>query len=192
MENRENVFTIIQTLRTDCAKKQKRGIHFIISSIIIWIAILIIHNSSLLIQTKNLYTFFCSTPLLVLSYLVSKLIKVDFQNKNNPLTNLGILFSMNQMLYILIAMWIYASVPDKMLMIYAMIFGAHLLPYGWLYQSKTYYVLSILIPIIALLIGLNFSTVILAAVMLFIEIVFLICLCIENRNIKSNQVSYSS
>ena len=25
-------------------------------------------------------------------------------------------------------------------MVYTMIFGAHLLPYGWLYQSKTYYV----------------------------------------------------
>ena len=38
------------------------------------------------------------------SYFISKLINVDFQNKNNPLTDLGILFSVNQVLYLLIAM----------------------------------------------------------------------------------------
>ena len=73
-----------------------------------------------------------------LAYFVSKLIKVDFQNKGNPLTNLGILFSVNQILYLLIAMWVYGTVPEKMLMVIAMIFGAHLLPYGWLYKSKVY------------------------------------------------------
>ena len=43
------------------------------------------------------------------------------------------------MLYLLIAMWIYAAVPDKMVMVIAIIFGAHLLPFGWLYDSKVYY-----------------------------------------------------
>lgn len=32
-------------------------------------------------------------------------------------------------------------------MVYAMVFGAHLFPYGWLYQSKTYYILSVIVPI---------------------------------------------
>ena len=116
-----------------------------------------------------------------MSYFISKLIGVDFQNKDNPLTKLGILFAVNQMLYILIAMWVYAAVPEKMLMVYAMIFGAHLLPYGWLYQSKTYYILSVLVPIIVLFIGCNYPTVAIAIFMLFIEIIFCICLSIENK-----------
>ena len=173
MENKESLFTIVQNLRNDCALKQKRGLHFILASVLIWLAILLIHRTNLSIQAKNLYTFFCTTPLMPMAYFVPKLIKVDFQNKENPLTNLGILFSVNQMLYILIAMWIFSSVPDKMLMVYAMIFGAHLLPYGWLYQSKTYYILSVIIPIVALLLGLYYSSAILAIVMLFIELLFL-------------------
>ncbi|MCS4468908.1 hypothetical protein JTS96_12125 [Clostridium botulinum] len=48
-----------------------------------------------------------------LAYMISKVIKVDFTNKENPLTNLGVLFSLNQMLYLLIAMWIYQEVPEK-------------------------------------------------------------------------------
>lgn len=93
---------------------------------------------------------------------------------------------MNQMLYILIAMWVYAAVPDKMLMVYAMIFGAHLLPYGWLYQSKAYYIFSVAIPIIVLMIGLFFTEAAIAALMLAIEIVFTICLTIEYKSIQKS------
>ena len=71
--------------------------------------------------------------------------------------------------------------PDKMLMVYAMIFGAHLFPYGWLYQSKTYYILAVVIPVSVLILGLYFSTVIIALFMLIAEIVFSCCLIAENR-----------
>lgn len=184
MENRENLIFALQELKIDNTKKSKRGLPFIIASVIIWVAVLCVHLSTLPILSKNLLTFCCSTPLVPMAYLISKLIGVDFQNKNNPLTKLGILFAVNQMIYILIAMWVYAAVPQKMLMVYAMIFGAHLLPYGWLYQSKTYYVLSVLIPILVLFVGCNYSTVTIAILMLFIEIIFCICLIIENRTSK--------
>lgn len=179
MKNKEIWFEVVKELREDNIIKQKKGLHFIITSVFIWLAILIIHLTDLPIVTKNLYTFCCSAPLMPLAYLMSRILKIDFQNKENPLTTLGILFSVNQMLYILIAMWIYAAVPDKMVMVYAIIFGAHLLPYGWLYQSKSYYVLSVLIPIVVLAIGVNYSASVIAAFMLVVEIVFCICLAGE-------------
>ena len=106
----------LQELRNDCAIKQKKGLHFILASVLIWTAMLIINITSLPILTKNLLTFFCTAPLMPIAFLISKIIIVDFQNKTNPLTNLGILFSLNQLLYLLIAMWIYQAVPEKMLM----------------------------------------------------------------------------
>ena len=133
---------------------------------------------------KNLFTFVCAAVLLPLSYLVSKLINVDFQNKGNPLTELGILFSVNQVLYLLIAMWIYPTIPEKMLIILAIIFVAHLLPYSWLYKSKVYLDFSILIPFLALIVGLNFKPAILALTMMGIEIIFSIALVWENRKFK--------
>jgi len=166
----------IDELRCDCALKQKRGLHIILASIIIWLVIATIYFSSIPILRKNLLTFVCAAVLLPLSYFVSKLIKVDFQNKSNPLTELGILFSVNQALYLLIAMWIYPTLPEKMLMILAIIFGAHLLPYSWLYKSRVYLVLSILIPFLALIVGLNFEPAILALTMIGIEIIFSIAL----------------
>ena len=67
------------------------------------------------IKQKNLFTFCCSAVLFPLAWMISKMLHIDFEGKCNPLTKAGILFSVNQMLYILIAMWVYAAVPDKML-----------------------------------------------------------------------------
>ncbi len=171
----------LEELRLDSAIKQKKGLHFILASILIWCVILIIHLTQLPILTKNLLTFFATAPLLPISFLISKIIKVDFQNKENPLTNLGILFSANQILYLLIAMWIFTAVPEKMLMVIAMIFGAHLLPYSWLYMSKSYMVFAVLIPIVSLIIGLNYEPNMVAVVMVVIAILFSISLTIENK-----------
>lgn len=173
----------LEEMRLDSALKQKKGLHFILASVIIWSAVMVIHLTEMPILTKNLYTFFVTAPLMPLAYMISKLIRVDFTNKGNPLTNLGVLFSVNQMLYLLIAMWVYPTVPDKMVMVLAMIFGAHLLPYGWLYKSKSYYAFSVLIPIVILIVGLNFQPYIIAGIMVLFEIVFSLSLIVEVRKL---------
>ena len=159
-------------MRVDCASKQKKGLHFILASIIIWTTVFLVHLTSLPILTKNFLTFCFTAPLMPLAYLISKMIKVDFTNKENPLTNLGVLFSLNQLLYLLIAMWVYPTIPEKMVMVLGMIFGAHLLPFGWLYKSRSYLVLSVMIPIIILILGINFPTYIVAGTMIVFEIIF--------------------
>jgi hypothetical protein len=173
----------LEEMRLDCAVKQKKGLHFILASVIIWCAVLVVHLTSLPILTRNLLTFCFTAPLMPLAYMISKIIKVDFTNKGNPLTNLGVLFSVNQMLYLLIAMWIYPTVPDKMVMVLAMIFGAHLMPFGWLYKSKSYMALSVIIPIVVLIIGVNFQSYIVAALMIVFEIVFSLLLFAEVKKL---------
>ena len=173
----------LEQLKKDCIKKQKKGIHFILASIVIWTMVLMVQLTSFPILTKNLLTFCCTAPLLPISFLISKILKIQFQDKSNPLNNLGILFSANQMIYLLIAMWVYPTLPDKMLMVIAMIFGAHLLPYSWLYKSKTYMIMSVLIPIASLIVGCNSTRLILALMMLVFEIIFTALLIIENRKI---------
>lgn len=87
-------------------------------------------------------------------------------------------------------MWVYPTVPEKLLMVIAIIFGAHLMPYSWLYKSKSYFILSIIIPIAALIIGLKFDPFILAILMIGFEVFFSILLINEvkkmERMIKSN------
>ena len=173
--------TTLNELRRDCTRQQKKGLHFILASVFIWAAIMVVHLTDLPIETKNILTFCVACPLMPLAWAISKLIHVDFQGKGNPLTSLGLIFSVNQILYILIAMWVFAAVPEKMLMVYSMIFGAHLMPYSWLYQSRSYMLVSILVPILALILGLLYEPYVLAVVMLGVEVVFSLCLIQENK-----------
>ena len=68
-----------------------------------------------------------------------------------------------------------------MVMVHAMVFGAHLLPYSWLYKSKAYMFFSIALPIVALAVGLKFSAPVLAVVMTAAEILFAVLLFLETR-----------
>jgi len=174
----------LEQLIKDCSIRQKKGLHFILTSVLIWILICAVHLSGMTIEMKDILTFCCSAILFPLAWLMSKWLKIDFEGKGNPLTKAGILFSVNQMLYILIAMWALAAVPEKMLMVYAMIFGAHLMPFSWLYDSKSYLYFSIFIPIAALSIGLYFPPWVLAALMIVIEAIFSVCLQAECKRLK--------
>lgn len=166
----------LNELIKDCARRQKKGLHFILTSILIWTMICAVHLTDMPINTKNLITFCCSAVLFPLAWMLSKVLKIDFEGKGNPLTKAGILFSINQMLYILIVMWVYAAVPEKMVMVYAMVFGAHLMPFSWLYDSRSYMVFSIVVPILSLIVGLIYPPTVLAALMIVIEAVFSACL----------------
>ena len=167
----------------DCSVSQKKGLHFILASVVIWLLIFLIHLTKLNIEQKNLFTFCCSAVLFPLAWMLSKMLKIDFEGKGNPLTKAGLLFSINQLLYLLIVMWVFAAVPEKMLMVYAMVFGAHLMPYSWLYSSRSYLIFSIIIPIGALVLGLLFTPIVLAGVMIIVEVVFSLCLWQEVKQL---------
>ena len=82
-------------------------------------------------------------------------------------------------------MWVYAAVPEKMLMVYAIIFGAHLMPYSWLYRSRAYMAMSVAVPVASLAVGLTLPPHALAAMMLGVEALFAALLAVENK--KDNQ-----
>lgn len=82
-------------------------------------------------------------------------------------------------LLILIVMWVFHAVPDRMVTVFAMVFGAHLLPYSWLYKSLSYRIFSIAIPIVSLIVGCVFSAFSVAVTMLVIEIIFVLALFVE-------------
>lgn len=184
---RSHLFDTIDTLRNDLSRQQKKGLHFIITAVIIWIAIFFVQSSSLSPIGKGIFTFFCSVPLMPLAYLISKVLRIDFNSKDNPLTSLGIIFSIGQIPFLLIAMWILTVMPEHLLMVYAIIFGAHLLPYGWLYRSIGYYISAIVISITSLIIGIHYSPLILTIFMIGYELVFSLWLALEVRQLDSFQ-----
>nr|WP_072514734.1 hypothetical protein [Ndongobacter massiliensis] len=173
----------IDHLREAIALQQKRGLPFIIASVIIWGMIAFVAACDFPIATKNIFVFFCACPLLPLAWGIGKTLDVDIFSKQNPLGQAGFLFTLNQALYLLIVMWVFQAVPDKMIMVYAMVFGAHLLPYSWLYCSKGYTFFAVTIPILSLVVGNLWSGFAVAVMMIGIEILFVIVLLWENKRL---------
>lgn len=76
------------------------------------------------------------------------------------LSSLSVVAALNQLLYLPIVLWAMYEAPEKMIMTYAIVVGAHFLTYYWIYFSPTYFYAAIIIPIASLLLGMYFSQVV--------------------------------
>ena len=182
--------TDYRELKTEVMKLQKKGLPFMLTSVVIWTAITIVRTLPVDIMTKNLYTFYCTSFLMpgavIFSLITGAKIFFKFQN---PFNKLGLLNTMNQMLYLLIVMWSFSQKPAAMLMLFAMVFGAHLLPFSWLYESKTYFVTSIVTTLGAMIISIFAPEIYVGLVMIVCQIVMSVLLMIECRKLDRAQMS---
>lgn len=171
----------IDELRNRFIITQKRGLHFIIPSVIIWTTILVLQFVIGDISIRNIAVFGSSAMLLPLSFITSKILGIEFSDKENPLSKPGFLFTMNQMLYLTIVMWACSADPEAMVMIYAIVFAAHLFPFGWLYRSKAYSVISVSGTLAALFSGIFGGAAVTASVMTICELILVVWLITENK-----------
>ena len=126
----------------------------------------------------------CSALLMPVGVLFGKIIKVNIFSKENPLSSLSVVAALNQLLYLPIALWVMYAVPDKMIMVYAMVVGAHFLTYYWVYFSPTYFYASIIIPIVSLILGMYCSQAIVCLAFVVFDILICVLLCLENKQAK--------
>ena len=176
-------------LKTEAMKLQKKGLPFMLTSVVIWTAVTIVRTLPVDIMTKNLYTFYCTSFLLPGAVIFSLITGAKiFAKRQNPFNKLGMLNTMNQMLYLLIVMWSFSQKPDAMLMLFAMVFGAHLLPFSWLYESKTYLVMSLVTTIGSMLISIFLPEVYVGIFMIVCQIVMSALLLIECKKLDRENV----
>jgi len=150
-----NLDTSLQVLLNDIAHKQKKGLPFIMASIFIWGVITTITLLPLDLMIKNIAILSCGALLFPISIGCAKILKVNLFYKENPLINGLLIATNNQILYLIICILLLIKAPMWVLPAYAIIYGAHLLPYSYFYQSKNYRYSSIFICF-AILISLLF------------------------------------
>ena len=175
---------VLNELKIEYAVKQKKGLPFIMASAVLWTIMLITFLTDLDIAIKNIIAMCCSALLMPVGMLFGKIIKVNIFSKENPLGSLSIVAALNQLLYLPIVLWAMYDVPDKMIMVYAVVVGAHFLTYYWIYFSPTYFYASIIIPIVSLIFGLYFSQVIVCLAFVVFDILICLLLCLENKQAK--------
>ncbi len=137
--------------RLEFATRNKRGIHLIVASMVVWIAIGVLWTVPLVTgKWLHYLTLACGVLALPLSLLVALILRAEFSVPESPVNGLNLALAFHQYLYYLLAGWICYAAPDKLMMAMAIIYGAQLLPYGWLYRSKLYYGMAVAIPALAL------------------------------------------
>ena len=181
MMDKESKNQELNDLKIEFAVKQKKGLPFILSSSVLWTIMLIAFLTDLDIAAKNMIALCCSALLMPVGMLFGKIIKVDIFSKENPLSGLSVVSALNQLLYLPIVLWAMYTVPEKMIMVYAITVGAHFLPYYWIYFSPTYFYSSIVIPVVSLILGMFFSQAVVCLVFVVFDVIISLLLCLENK-----------
>ena len=176
-------------LKTEAMILQKKGLPFMMASVVIWTAVTIVRTLPVDVMTKNLYTFYCPGLMIPCVLIFSLMIGArPFSKRKNPFNKLGLINTMNQMLYLLIVMWAFSQKPEAMLMLFAMVFGAHLLPFAWLYESKTYLVTSIVTTFGSMILSIFVPELYVGLFMIVCQTVMCILLLMECKKLDRENV----
>lgn len=144
----------INNIRNELAVQGKSGIGFLLSAVVIWSIITVIFVLPIEVKQQNIYMLFSTGLMFPLSVLISTAIKADWKLKNNPLGNLGLFLNLAQIIYFPIVFWAIVKSPHDAIMLFAIITGAHLFPFGWFYNAKPYYVMAPVISLTMMFLGL--------------------------------------
>lgn len=140
--------------KLELSYKAKRGIDFIVSACIVWLLIAFIWTIPASAYDKSVLTFIVGSLMLPLALLLSKIFKTQWKIETNPLQPLGLWLNFAQLFYFPFLVFILIKSPEYFVMTYAIITGAHLFPYGWLYNNMAYSVLAGVISVGALILAL--------------------------------------
>lgn len=144
-------------LKQEIQLKAKNGLDFIVAASILWFAITVIWTLDQSSYNKSIFTFMIGGLMLPLAFGFSKLFATTWKIKGNPLQPLGMWLSVAQVFYFPFLIFILLKSPEYFIMTFAIITGAHFLPYAWFYDEKAYAATAAVIPIGSLLITLNFD-----------------------------------
>jgi uncharacterized membrane protein len=163
-----------EVMRYEVVIKSKNGVNFLIAATVCWVLISIVWSLDLSIKQKAIFTFFCTGPMMPLAFLFSKVFKTSWKIEDNPLNDLGLWLNMAQLLYFPFVFIYFSQQPNHMVMALAIITGAHFLPFGWFYMTKSFAVMAGVISIGSAIIG----TQVTENPSLFIALFLMICLTI--------------
>jgi hypothetical protein len=140
--------------RMELSVKSKNGIDFTLAASTIWLVITFIWNLPFKSYDKSVLVFITGGPMLPLAFLFSKLLKTNWNIKDNPLQSLGLWLNFAQLFYFPFLIFTMIKMPDYFIMTYSIITGAHLFPFAWFYKTNWYAIFAGIIVLGSLFFGL--------------------------------------
>jgi len=161
-------------LKTKLQLKDRKGIDFITAATVVWLLIYGIWTLESPSFTKSIFTFMIGALLLPLAFAFSKLFKTQWKIEGNPLQPLGLWLNFAQLIYFPFLFFLLYRNPDYFIMGYAIITGAHLFPYAWLYDEIGYAIAAVLISVGALVLSLFWGVSTMAVIPLYTALLLLL------------------
>lgn len=140
--------------KIELSLKARNGIDFTLSATIIWGLVAYIWTLPISSYNKSVLVFMVSSLLLPTALGLSKLLKTKWKIEENPLQPLGLWLNFAQLFYFPFLIFTLVKMPDYFIMTYAIITGAHLFPYAWLYKTKWYAIFAGVIAVGAFILAL--------------------------------------
>lgn len=176
-------------LKNELAIRSKNGIAFLLAGTIIWVIITIIFLQDFTLQTKNIFMLYTTGIMFPTSVAISKVIKAEWKTTDHPLGNLGLSLNLAQLTYFPILFWAFIKSPEQMVLFFAVITVAHFFPYGWLYNTKVYYVSSPTFSIAIVMIGWNLSVENLWMIPISMIVFLLLIICFLFVDVRRKRVA---
>ena len=177
----------LHDMRRSFAIRGKNGVGFLMAAVVIWLAITVIFTSPLGIEMKNILLLFTTGFMFPLSILFTTIIKAEWRFKGEPLAGLGGVLNVAQIIYFPLVFWAFVESPEHLVIFFAIIIGAHFLPYGWFYHTKIYYVMSIIISVGILIIGWTISSQLIWLIPFTMTILLVVLIGLLYMNYKKRQ-----
>jgi hypothetical protein len=143
----------LHSLRRDLSDRTGRGINAIVAGVGLWTVFTILGFFLTDDFALALAYVLGSGLLFPLSLLTAKVMGLDPYAEGNALGTLAGLLGGVQILFIPLMVGATFVVPEMVPWFLAVLVGAHLLPFTWVYNSRTYLLTSITIPAAAGLTG---------------------------------------
>lgn len=144
----------LDKLRVNLSVKSKNGLDFTLSAGIIWILIAWVWTLKFKSYDKSVFTFIVGALMMPLAFLLSKLLKTTWTDKDNPLQPLGLWINFSQLFYFTFLVFSLIKFPDYFVMVYAIITGGHFFLFAWFYKTNLYAVFAGIISVGAMTLGL--------------------------------------
>ncbi|MBS4207065.1 hypothetical protein [Bacillus sp. FJAT-50079] len=129
----------------DLMKRTKKGIAMFYVGTVYWLLLGVISFVNIDVKLLGLIYLIGAGSLFPLGILISKLLKIDFFAKDNPLSTMAGVLGGMQILFAPILILIFMEKVEWLPFFVAILTGAHFLPFAILYKSKGFLYASIMI-----------------------------------------------
>jgi len=133
----------LEAEKTRLLQATRMGIGMPIAGMLYWLVVAVL-VSKFRIQSAVYLSFFATGLVFPLGFGLTRLAGGDLFAKSPSLTPLGLQLAAVQLFYWPVIIVLAALAPEWAPYVMAVLFGSHFLPYGWLYRSRGYMVLTIL------------------------------------------------